>query len=372
MKKFAALTLFLTCAVANAVEYNVAALGGLGGDSGAYGMNDNGQVVGNAYNSTSQLIEAVIWNDGVVQSLGIQGIARAVNNSGTVVGENGVQGTTNKTGDGRAYKWDAINGYADLGDLNGIYTGAYDINDSGVITGNSFYNNQTDFGLLSMHAYRWENGVMTDLPPPNATGGYSRGIGINDNGTIIGRASVDTFTNSDKYMAQWDSSNSFTHDNPPGNYSSGRDINNFEVAVGIARAGIDSPNRAAIWDASGNVTIFGTFGGERSLFNAINDSGIAVGMAHAAGDVETAMITFDGTTMIDLNSLVDLTGTGLVHLSEAFDINQNGDIVGIGINSAGQDQAFVISVVPIPAAVWLFGSALGALGWLRRRRTKTI
>ena len=26
-----------------------------------------------------------------------------------------------------------------------------------------------------------------------------------------------------------------------------------------------------------------------------------------------------------------------------------------------------ISVVPVPAAVWLFGSALGALGWLRRR-----
>ena len=26
-----------------------------------------------------------------------------------------------------------------------------------------------------------------------------------------------------------------------------------------------------------------------------------------------------------------------------------------------------ISVIPIPAAVWLFGSALGALGWMKRR-----
>ncbi len=28
-----------------------------------------------------------------------------------------------------------------------------------------------------------------------------------------------------------------------------------------------------------------------------------------------------------------------------------------------------MSVVPIPAAVWLFGSALAGLGWLRRKQT---
>jgi len=30
------------------------------------------------------------------------------------------------------------------------------------------------------------------------------------------------------------------------------------------------------------------------------------------------------------------------------------------------------SVVPIPAAVWLFGSALGVMGWVRRRRTRAV
>ncbi len=40
-------------------------------------------------------------------------------------------------------------------------------------------------------------------------------------------------------------------------------------------------------------------------------------------------------------------------------------------NSASVDQAFSLSgvVVPVPAALWLFGSGLGMLGWIRRRQT---
>jgi len=36
-------------------------------------------------------------------------------------------------------------------------------------------------------------------------------------------------------------------------------------------------------------------------------------------------------------------------------------------DGASDGQRMTFSVVPVPAAVWLFGSALGLLGWIRRR-----
>jgi hypothetical protein len=45
-----------------------------------------------------------------------------------------------------------------------------------------------------------------------------------------------------------------------------------------------------------------------------------------------------------------------------------GASVGGGLNSVGLDN-IVVTSVPVPAAVWLFGSGLGLLGWMRRRQT---
>jgi hypothetical protein len=41
----------------------------------------------------------------------------------------------------------------------------------------------------------------------------------------------------------------------------------------------------------------------------------------------------------------------------------------IGFGDAPMVSAGTISAVPVPAAVWLFGSGLGLLGWMRRRKT---
>ncbi len=66
-----------------------------------------------------------------------------------------------------------------------------------------------------------------------------------------------------------------------------------------------------------------------------------------------------------------VTGLSGWTLSEARGVSADGlTIVGTGVNPLGQTEAFVanISPVPIPPAVWLFGSALGLMGVLRRKQ----
>ncbi len=73
--------------------------------------------------------------------------------------------------------------------------------------------------------------------------------------------------------------------------------------------------------------------------------------------------------MINLGLLPEVTAAGWSSLTEANGINSSGQIVGAGVMN-GQQHAFLMtptSVVPIPAAFWLFGSGLiGMLGFMRR------
>lgn len=66
--------------------------------------------------------------------------------------------------------------------------------------------------------------------------------------------------------------------------------------------------------------------------------------------------------------LIAQGATGLTGwtLQRATGISDDGNtIVGTGINPLGFTEGFV-AVIPVPPAVWLFGSALGVMGWMRR------
>ena len=68
------------------------------------------------------------------------------------------------------------------------------------------------------------------------------------------------------------------------------------------------------------------------------------------------------------DSLSGLTITSLGLYREA--LNDAGQIAFLAGLSDGTEAIYVASVgavVPVPPAIWLFGSALGALGWIRRR-----
>jgi len=379
MRKALIIAFILVSVSAQAQQYQIQQLPKLTETSGffgtqAFGLNDNGQVVGRSYNANTGLNEAVIWNNGVLTGLGFEGLGRAVNNAGTVVGETG-WGLL-QIPQGNAFKWDSTNGYMELGNLGTgagpYYSGAYDINESGVITGFSFTDTvpaSSGEPVHGTHGFRYENGTMTDLGEV-APDGYSRGHGINNAGDIVGRASLDEFDLSSKHLAYWDSGNTLTSIPGTGGsvYSTGQDINNHGQIVGN---GIDTNGDwlGMVWDSAGNFQHWlDPLGGDLSRAWSINDDGVIVGHGSDAGGVYHALVSFDGgATSQDLNLLAtDLTGWQ--HLSVASDINEAGTIVGYGYLDNGELGAFVATVVPVPAAVWMFLSALGALIGFRKVR----
>ena len=371
MKKILAIGLLVAGTSAHAVDYNVQLLQSLsGGDSLAYGLNENGTVVGQSFNSATNQKEAVVWNNGVVASLGVKGLARAVNNSGTVVGETGdvFLGFPN----GYAFSWSGSGPVTNLGTINdGLYSGAYDINESGVITGFSCTNANATC-VFQSHGFRYDGGTMTDLGavPADPSTAYSRGHGINDSGEIAGRGSITTFTGSDKHMVYWDGANNLTQViNPIGIYSTAQQINNNGIIVGNGYNAAGDM-RGLVWDAALNQDVLmGTFGGTESRAWSINDVGTIVGFAEDAGNADRAMVSYDGgNTLVDLNDFV-LDLSGWQSLDVAYDINENGQIVGVGTLTDGTKGAFLLTAVPVPAAVWLFLSAFAALFGFRKVRT---
>ncbi|MGI9291817.1 MAG: hypothetical protein ACR2QG_11170 [Gammaproteobacteria bacterium] len=379
MKKLITLGLLLAAASANAVTYNLHLLNNQGGESTAYAMNDNGMVVGQSYNSTTSQMESTVWNSKTAsaQSLGVTGIARGINNSGVVVGETGSASLI--IPNGYAYSWTSSGGITNLGTLGGNYSGAYDINESGAITGFAWPTGAafSTFG----QGFIYKNGVMTPLGTVSSPTGYSRGHGINNSDEIVGRGSVVNFNDSDKYAIYWDENQNLDQFDIPesGTYSTTEQINNNGLIVGASRTPTTGNTLHAVsWDTDGNINFLNNPNGSSfgSKMWSVNDAGIMVGYDQViSGNIVTdatttrAIISYDGVNIIDLNSIVDLTGTGMVALSEAYDVNANGDIVGTAYDAAGNRHAVYLAAVPIPAAVWLFASGLGLLGWLRRRQT---
>jgi hypothetical protein len=65
--------------------------------------------------------------------------------------------------------------------------------------------------------------------------------------------------------------------------------------------------------------------------------------------------------------------TGLTNAGGTISLNSGTELFSGGCSQCSVDQRSLIggyvAAVPIPAAVWLFGSALAGLGWMRRKQT---
>ena len=290
-----------TCSMYAADQYSIIDLGTLGGSSsGAYDINNLGQVVGESYTLGGGTPHAFLWQNGSMQDLSSlnQGTyysrASGINDSGQVVGGS----RTPASGDTRPTLWQ--NGtIQDLGTFNyGTFNDgsfnprfsdtsgwAYRINNSGQIAGKS----QEQGPSPADHAALWQNGTIQDL---GTLGGFlSSAYGINNSGQVVG-------------------------DSQSG-------------------AGWGAPNHAFVWK-NGTMQDLGTFGGNKSTAYSVNDSGQIVGGSNLSGDLSRHAFIFENGEMKDIDTLGGVK-------SNAYDINNSGEVVGsVAIPGSGRDfSAFI-------------------------------
>jgi len=300
-------------------------------------INDFGQVVG--YCFQFGLVRAVIWDSVLgLRDLGTLGGeesgANAINNRGEVVGW-----TTLSSENAHAFVWRDVNtnGVVDAGEMTdlGVLPGrdpqqvnssAININNNGQIIGLSAGG---DFG--TDRAVIWNNHQIQELS------GTLRGLpfvpenttpyGLTNSGIVVGECGNPSFLEAYnfQYMAfQWQ--HGVVQAVPLPEFAPARAVNSAGTIVGGGWR----------WQ-NGAVASLGHLGGGLTQAFDINDGGLVVGESCLADGTYHAFL-YDGT-MRDLNEMIP-ANSGWV-LERATAINVQGQIVGIG-RLYGRWRGFVL------------------------------
>lgn len=290
-------------------------LGDLGGNwSVAEGINNRRQVVGRTRDDEG-LTRAFIWEGGSMRILdglvGEGGYATAINELGEVVGYSADAPGRFSSGQ-RATLWTTQGDVVDLGAIGSDRSStAWAINDSGQIAGRS---------------------------RPHNSAGFGRGAGL------LG-------ADSQEIIFQFSST---------GDLSVG-DINNHGHVVGYISSA------AYLWDGSSLNYIDPE--ARFSLASGINDSGTIVGRRSTASEPLHAFVYEEG----ELHQLIDLVENPeeWSSLSIAYDINENGQIVGVGRRADGgnDNEVFLLTPVPEPRTGGLLLLAFGTTTLRLRTRS---
>ncbi|MFA7238423.1 MAG: hypothetical protein WC058_16320 [Phycisphaeraceae bacterium] len=123
-------------------------------------------------------------------------------------------------------------------------------------------------------------------------------------------------------------------------------INDYGRIAGYAYSPTTEFVQAFLYSGSVMANL-GTLGGTNSYASGINNLGNVVGKAQVVGDIYHAFLYSD-SMMADLNDCI-ASGSGWL-LQNAVDINDVGQIVGVGINPQGQTRAFLLTPIPEPTS----------------------
>ena len=363
-------------AVAAPVQYTLSNLGipdtgdTAGNGSAAIGINSSGTVTGYLTGSNGNF-NGFVGNSASVTTLPTLGgpnwFASAINDAGQVAGTSAIAGSPAYL---HATLWSASKTATDLGTLPGsMASHATGINGTGQVAGYSIDS------AGSAYPFRTSaNGQgMTQLSTLGASQ-YAVTFGINNAGVVSGSIYA-TDANSTYVGAYWDSAGT-AHAIPlfGGDYGAATGINNAGHITGFSTVdSTDGPSSAFIYDTTtGQMTDLGSLGAAFPAAEgwSINDSDVVVGTSYDASLITGHAFIDANGQMQDLNALVDAPGWTL---QDAFGINDAGQIVGDGIDPAGEYHAFLLtptSSVPEPASLAVAAVAVAGFTAGGRRRRK--
>jgi probable HAF family extracellular repeat protein len=345
------------------------------GDSGAYAINNSGQVVGVSFAGLDRfgtsIYHASLWNGGNPSALGSLGgvlsnssYAQSINNNGQVVGYS--QASNSAPGETilHATMWNGGT-ITDLGTLGGIHSFATSINAVGQIAGWSYI-----AGNSAYHATVWSGNTVIDLGTLRGTS--SSASDINNTGQVVG--TITTNLNEGSHAALWDGTAITDLGTLGGTISGAHGINDSGQIVGYSFISGDLVRHATIWN-SGTIADLGAIVGfPNSYAMEINNNGKVVGFSANDDYSDFRAVIWDGNNAVDLNSLVSTSGWTL---GFAYAINDSGQIVGEAYSGSpsGPVHAFLLTPcdpcsasIPEPYTLALLGLGLAGIGFGCRKK----
>jgi probable HAF family extracellular repeat protein len=293
-------------------------------------------------------IEAVAWQNGQITNLGTFGgngsYAIGANDRGEVVGA-----AANTVADPfsiffgwgtqtRAFLWTQSEGMQDLGTLGGPDAFAANINDRGQIFGISYTSDVPNplTGIPPVDAFLYENGKMTDIPD-GFGGTLVSPLGANNHGQLVGSASFADEVTGHPFL--WSKGEFIDLGTFGGTFGDAVSINDAGAVTGHA-ATPESAVHAFLWK-KGVLADIGTVDGDDcSAGFSINSANQIVGQSFACNGSVSHAFLWEHDKMVDLNSLI--SHRSRLQLIVASNINERGEISGLGVLSNGDQHAFLL------------------------------